>query len=275
MLIQPGQIMASAKKRGIKSPCLLDIDPQAIFELDVTRAASYDPSVSELLKNLVPQPWDGEAQEAYDFTTNAGAVFLGDVGSPNAWFESTGAMQIQLSGPTPTFFNSLHRTDITQEFSFVCLWYNPAAVINGQMILLGTSALTSEHGFNFRVEIGNTRYSFRQYNGASQANTYMNGPLNKLDAWNLVIFSFSRVENPERVRIWVNSRTMLEKNLTPFNASTGDPVKTLGLTSVQGSNRFKAGQGFRYAAALGGYMTEERANAIIDYLENQHQIIYV
>lgn len=276
MLIQPGQMMTRGKcKHAVQELSLLDADPQAIFELDVTQAASYDPGVSGLLKNLVPQPWDGEAQSAYDFAPNAGANFVGEAGSIGAYLESTGTMQIPLSGPTPAFFNNLHRTDITQEFSLVVVWYNPAAVINGQMVLLGNAATNTDNGFNFRVEIGNSRYSFRQHNGSVQSATYIGGPFDKLDAWNLIIWSFSRVPTPGKSRKWANSQTGEEKNLTTFNTATAAPAKSLQISGVLGSSKFKSGQRLRYAAALGGFMTDERAAAIIDYLQTQHQTSYV
>lgn len=273
MLVMPGSFITHADTR--KDRYLHQVDPQAIFELDITRRESYDPGVSSLLRNLTVQPWDGEGQSAYDFAPGGGFNFVGDPGSVDAYFQSTGSMQIPLNGVTPAFFKNLHRTDIQQEVSFVFIWFNPAATTVGQMVFIGNASSNSDNGFDFRVEIGNSKYSFRQRNGSSSAYTSIFGPFNKLDAWNLIIWSFSRQESPVIHRKWANSRDQVELSLTDFNPATEDPLKTLQISGVLTSARFVSGQRLRYAAALGGFMTDQRAEKIIDYLQAQHQFAYV
>ncbi|MBI4030488.1 MAG: hypothetical protein HY370_02325 [Proteobacteria bacterium] len=272
MLLNIGSLGAIPRQLG-KKPLLDSVVPSVCCELDATIPASY-PGTGQVWANLVKNPADGIVQGGYDHTLglddNAASdpTFVGISGDPGAyWSFTSGQRFIIRNGNTP-LLRDLHKSTVLTDFWTAVIWYNPASVTAGQMVFIGNATSNAQHGFNFRVEIGNTRYSFRQHNGSAQATTFLTGGMNKLDAWNYVIFSFS--QSVGQARFWRNSKDQQTVALGAFGVTSSAPSATTQLSGVASGSTLTSGQRMAHLSFGNAFLNDVETEAVIDLLVARH-----
>ncbi len=272
MLLNVGSL-GMTPRHVVKNPVLDSILPSVCCELDATMLGSY-PGTGQVWANLAKIPADGIAQAGYDHTlglddnATSDPSFIGVAGDPGAyWSFTSGQRFIIRNGNTP-LLRDLHKSTILTDFWTAVIWYNPASVTAGQMVFIGNATSNAQHGFNFRVEIGNTRYSFRQHNGSAQATTFLTGGMNKLDAWNYVIFSFS--QSVGQARFWRNSKDQQAVTLGAFGATSSAPSATTQISGVSSSSTLASGQRLAHLSFGNAFLSDAEAEAAIDLLLARH-----
>ncbi len=268
----PWQRKYGDKAAGVVLGSLSDVIASAVFDLDVTQAASYSGS-GTTWSNLVAAPADGSAQTAYDFYTGDGSTsatyptFNGSAGNSAAYWSFDGGDYFDLkSGANTAFLRNAHKTTGGSDF-WIAMAYRPVdgGVTQGLFTTMDGTAVAG-----FRTEqLGSELIQLVQ---RGPTTTQTNGGYVTPGADTLYIASHSHATN--KTTHWRNSLTGSSVSHT-FSTTTTDATRaarigqrTTGNSPLLSGNRL-------YAVAMGNeYLDNAKAAAIIAALEARHNRDY-
>ena len=252
----------------VLSSCCADID-----------ALGYNNG--DFIPNLVENPADGASQQDYDF-------FNGDDGSVNAMsftngeFISDGTQYLTMRNlqGTPALNTA---QNINSLYTIVSIFtISDTSNIMNQSIWGSTQTLTVSSRANGIGLSGNSnttpKWELDMYNGSHEDHSFNDAPLITPQDY-IVILSIDNVDQLVSVRnwrIWVNSRTNIDRNNRVLISGTAAGKFRIGCSDNNGTatNFMSNGFKFKHFSVFNEYIDDTEAGQIIDALNSRHGTTY-
>lgn len=245
--------------------------PSSVWDVDSALAESWD-GTDGIWHNVVPAPADGSAKTAYDFANGAGAgsdtndmTFNGSVGSAAAYFtRSDGADRFTLNGSNTDFINNLAIANATD-------WWIAGVIQRpvGGVATYIIQTVSNLNGMEIRVLNGANSGLFLLLQEQNNAITGQNNNTARLPEGAPAAFIMTRNASTNLVQLYINSDTVSDSFVDPYNAGT-NPADIAARLFTTGD----VGDKYYHSSAGNGLMTPTLAAGWFDVIEARHERAY-